>query len=330
MSTPPVSASPSPAFYFTPSVSHWGARSVVMILGLGALGLALYAIYRRYGLKPDRSDGAPAATFIKPDTKADPTFSLDQQHTSQLTHQGKPCLNETRTLPFQKFSEGFIRILPAKLFQGQSISRSADFTVRCCYGAQEFFVYQGKATATSTVEFFMPNMPFSETMGLQIHVGDGLKIFQKKVDLSVNKMRGFYHIESASDISMELPDRTETSLHPLDPPLPIQDSSPFHLYFTREGKIRVEPAESTQMNFVNQRGRTIAYLKLITPDAGYTYEKKEVALVLPFHLFGEGSMTTSPSSLIKFWQQTYRLAAHRDAKKDLQLVLSEIQLTTYI
>src|ERR1700733_13643312 len=84
---------PSSGFRSTsPSLpcSIWNHR-IVALLGIGALGLAIFAIYRR----------SSATTPID-------EASLSCRNVTDLQFNGKPALNECQLLPYDKFAQGII------------------------------------------------------------------------------------------------------------------------------------------------------------------------------------------------------------------------------
>jgi len=313
----PVSASNPPSSHFTPSESRWGTRTVALLLGAGALGLAFY-LYRRFASEPRSEPTTPFGTPRRRSLDSPRISFIDRQHSSEMTHHGKRCLNEIKALGFDHFAEGLVKLY-------FSLGRTDAITVRCSYQDQEFSVCKEK-NSKLPVAFFIPNMPYGQTITLKIDFESEGKQTSETIEMDVKHPRGSYVIRSSGYSSSPMPAQTKTYTDLLHIPRPI--ATPFEVVFNQEHQvvIRDELIHKTIL-IDNHSMNTLAYFKIVHKNPN---DSKEIAIALPFFFLQGEKKILSPSTLIELWQDAYEQATGQEAPADLNLELVEVKLITYI
>lgn len=322
----PVSASTPPSSHFTPSESRWGVHSVALLVGVGVLGLLAYAIFFRSRAESSSDLITPPDS---PERHFEPiTRTFDHQHSSQMLHRGKPCLNEAQQLNFDYFAEGGFIIRLDALFPSLEITGNADITVRCRYEGKEFFVHREKIMNLSPVRFFMPNMPFNQLMNLTIEIDQAGKKTSKAIDQFVVEKSGIYDINNEDACTpTPLPTVIKTIVHTLSDPRPIEPSSFFDIALTAVHEIEIKGTLSNYIVIRAPKILTVAYLKIVHEDP---VAKKKVALALHFYFDINAMKLFTPSALIQQWRDAYFQATQQEAPADLKLVLSEVKFIAYL
>ncbi len=324
----PVSTSTPPSSYFTPSESRWGVRSVVLLVGVGALGLILYAIFRRSRPEPEPKLNYPPSFFTW-----DPPFKKDVQHSSGFLHRTKPCHNERKQINFESYAEGFFIFNLSSLFPSLVINELANVTVTCLKDETTFFVHRVAIKNLQTpVQFFMPNLPYQDEMKLKIEILEKSHTVQA-ISQSIDMLRGVYRFNKPEHFRgcepTILPLQTKTTSYALPHSMAIDSSTLFLMLMKENGRIDI--AETAWDSYVirsaiqNQQLPILAYLKIVERDYA---TKEDFSIALPF-FSQDGEIKFSHSELVERWRNAYYQTTKKEAKPELKLFLVAVKLTIY-
>jgi hypothetical protein len=322
----PMSTSSSPSTIATLS-SRWNYKTVTIIVGLTVLSFILYKVFSRYTSATDTSpkkNPPPLSSHLRGKGSEVP-------FTSELTYQGKPCINESIKPQFKEYALGIIR------FDRNIFTPNTVFNIECKDHTGAVFFKTCAITCEGNLDFFIANLPFGKEITVEFGISEMQLKDLKGIKLKIEQPAGIYTITANDDelnyksiecIAVGDPKVQKPFL--IDKPLPLEESFLTVLAADNSVISTVKSSTTDSSHFVlcNLSERSVIYLLLISQNPDLSDQERAVAL--PVFINTTNLARFSLRLLEDLWANQYSQATKKGRPDgDLQLHLGGLHQVVY-